>query len=260
MIRITLAAAVNDEAILAGNLQASPDVKSGQLALHCYRGYRSAGLAYNQAIDELSNDCDWIAFAHQDVYLPAGFLDRLADRLMELEIKDPGAALAGLTGTSERDGLAGTVWCSANNCEFKGILPLPTKVDSFDEYLILIKPRTGLRFDENLPSYHLFATDICLIAKAAGFNAWVLDVPVIHNSRPVVTLDKMYRRAWRYMQKKWPGDMPIHNLICPITDSSWPLWLKYFQIKKRHRFRLKRGPMLRNPAQKAVELGYQSLD
>jgi hypothetical protein len=257
MIKIALAAAVNDEAVLENNLLASPDVASGALPLTCYRGFKSAGLAYNQALSELGDGFDWVAFVHQDVYLPHGFLALLTQELERLASIAPDAALAGLFGAAADGRVGGKVWCSANSKQFAGDLPMPTEVVALDEYLILVKCNSGLKFDTDLPGFHLFGTDICLAAKSTGQGAWAIEVPVVHNSRRVVTLDKQYRKAWRYMQQKWAAHLPVYNLICPITSNSLMLWKRYLQIRRQNNFRSVRGDMLPDPAAKARELGYE---
>lgn len=257
MARIILAAAVNDDDILENNLLASDDIKSGALRLKTYRGYKSAAAAYNQAISELRNQYDWIGFVHQDVYLPTGFLDIVSSQLDSLIQQENNVAVVGFFGAISKGQSVGRVWCSANNQQFSGNLNAPAQVNILDEYFILMKTDKALSFDINLPGFHLFGTDICKEAQKIGLSCWVIEVPVVHNSRPVVTLDKYYREAWLYMQKKWASNLPIYNLVCPITKSSISLWRRYFQIRRRHGFRNNRGDMLSDPAQKAGELGYQ---
>lgn len=257
MARIKLAAAVNDEAVLENNLLASDDIKSGALSLQCYRGYKTAASAYNQAISDLGDNCDWIGFVHQDVYLPNGFLENLSTQLDNLISQDDSAAIVGFFGAISKDKMAGRVWCSANSSQFMGGLSTPAPIDILDEYFILMKTDKALSFDTDLPGFHLFGTDICLEAKSRNLSCWVIDVPVVHNSRRVVTLDKYYRQAWLYLRKKWAQNLPIHNLVCPITHSKFTLWKRYLQIRRRNKFRNERGEMLDNPAKKASELGYQ---
>ncbi len=257
MSRIILAAAVNDENILENNLLASDDIKLGALQLKTYRGYKSAAAAYNQAISELGDQCDWIGFVHQDVYLPSGSMDILTSQLDALERRDTSAAVVGLFGAISGDKNVGKVWCSANSQQFSGTMDAPAQVNILDEYFILMKTDKSLLFDNDLLGFHLFGTDICKEAQKRRLSCWVIEVPVVHNSRRVVTLDKYYRQAWLYMQKKWAQDLPIYNLICPITKSQFSLWRRYFQIRRNNGFRNDRGDMLSDPAQKAKELGYQ---
>lgn len=257
MARIKLAAAVNDEAVLENNLLASDDIKSGALSLQCYRGYKTAASVYNQAISDLGDHCDWIGFVHQDVYLPNGFLENLSTQLDNLISQDDSTAIVGFFGAISKHKTAGRVWCSANSSQFTGVLTTPAPIDILDEYFILMKTDKGLAFDTDLPGFHLFGTDICLEAKSRNYSCWVIDVPVVHNSRRVVTLDRYYRQAWLYLRKKWAQNLPIYNLVCPITHSKYTLWRRYLQIRRKNNFRNERGEMLDDPAKKASELGYQ---
>lgn len=255
-MRIVIAAAVNDEAVLTSNLLASPDVAGGHLPLHVYRGFPTSGLAYNRAIAELGESCDWLVFAHQDVYLPAGFAERLTKALSHPAI-DETAAVFGLFGLTTAQGQAGTVWCNAARVEYAGNQPTPAEAVCLDEYLVGIRPASGIRFDEALPSYHLYGTDIVLIAHERGFKTWLLNVPVVHNARPVVNLDRRYRQAWFYMRGKWQGALPIANLICTITRSPVTLWLRYLQVRLRHRFRTGRGAIEDDAREIARRQGYE---
>src|SRR5690242_16653382 len=96
MRTIDVAAAVNSLEVLDNCLRRSPDVASGALAVRIYQGYPTASAAYNAALAESSADI--LVLAHQDVYLPRGFLDGLQAQLAKLDAQDPNWAIAGVTG------------------------------------------------------------------------------------------------------------------------------------------------------------------
>jgi hypothetical protein len=116
---------------------------------------------------------------------------------------------------------------------------------------------SGLRFDPELPGFHLYGTDIVQSALAAGLEAYVFDGPVVHNSLPVTRLDDSYGRAYRHMQRKWTARLPIATTVIPITRSGWPL----FRWRLRHWGRRLRSPVVTQrcatPARRAQELGYE---
>src|SRR4030095_14975835 len=80
----TIAVCVNNDDVLRKNLLLSPGLLNGgrnQLAIK--RGFSSASLAYNSAIEEAENDN--VIFIHQDVYLPATWFADLKRCLALLE-------------------------------------------------------------------------------------------------------------------------------------------------------------------------------
>ncbi len=253
---IAVAAAVNDRAILADCLARSPDIANGTLGLKTYEGFANAGIAYNQALDEC--EAPWILFAHQDVYLPTGFAARITQALQELSDSAPDWAVAGVVGGTESGAVIGQVWCSGNGRLIKGVADLPARAATLDELIIIIRRDSGLRFDLNLPSFHLYAADIILTAKAAGRSTWVVDAPVVHHSRPVVNLGGGYAQAWNYLRRKWRAQLPIPNLVCPITRSRLTLWEKDLRIRFANRGRSERGEALGDPVEIAKRLGFEA--
>ena len=92
------------------------------------------------------------------------------------------------------------------------------EVASIDEIVIVLNNRHGLRFDENLPGFHLYAADIVLQAREKGLKTYVFDAPVVHNSRhnPQV-FDRHFFAAYRYMRRKWAWQIPLPTCTVPIT-------------------------------------------
>jgi hypothetical protein len=253
---IAVAAAVNDRAILADCLARSPDIADGALGLKIYEGFATAGAAYNKALD----DCEspWLLLAHQDVYLPEGFAKRIIQALATLCQTAPDWAVAGVVGGTEHGAVIGQVWCSGNGRLIKGSAALPARAATLDELIIIIRRDSGLRFDIELPSFHLYAADIILMAEAAGRSSWVVDVPVVHHSRPVVNLGGGYAQAWNYMRCKWWAQLPIANLVCPITRSRLTLWEKDLRIRIANRGRTARGNAPGDPVEIARRLGFEA--
>src|SRR3546814_8899302 len=82
--------------VCSSDLARSPDVASGRLRLDAIRGATSMSRAYNDALDRC--DAPIILFAHPDVYLPAGWLDRAVETLSRLTASHPDWAIAGPHG------------------------------------------------------------------------------------------------------------------------------------------------------------------
>lgn len=250
-----VAAAVNSPAVLANCLARSPDIVGGALTLRTYEGYACAARAYNRALAE--SRAEVVVFAHQDVYLPRGFREGLRAQVERLERLDPTWAVAGVTGLDAAGVLHGQTWSSGLG-RLVGERPsAPVAVETLDEMLLLVRRGSGLAFDAGLPGFHLYAADAVQIAKAAGLTSYVVDLPAIHHSRPVVRLDAGYRRAYRYMQRKWRAVLPIPNLVCPIARSSLPLLVRDARIRWRHRGKARPGDPQDDPSAIAVRLGFE---
>jgi hypothetical protein len=252
--RFSLAAAVNNRAVLANCLERSPDVASGALRLRIYEGARSASAAYNQAISEA--EADILILAHQDVYLPEGFLARLGRELARLNGIDPEWALAGVAGLDPNGQFQGRTWSTGLGIVLGQPPATPTRVVTLDEMLIILRVSSGVRFDEALPGFHLYAADAVQAAGERRQASYVIDTPAIHHSRPVVQLDDGYKRAYRYMQSKWRRALPIPNLVCPITRSPLTLWLRDARMRRKHRGKARPEEPTDNPALIAERLGF----
>jgi hypothetical protein len=254
MARVAIACPVNREDILAQCLAASPDVVSGALSLSTYRGWSRFGPLGNHILAEAH--AAWLIIVHQDVYLPAGFAARLDNALDWLEEHQPNAAILGVGGVGVEGKLAGRAWSSGLGQIVGNAEGLPRRVQSLDEMLIIVRVDTGLRFDEAMPGFHLYGTDLVLSAAQQGKSAWVADLPTIHHSHAVVQLGGDFARAWRFLQKKWHMQLPLPNLVCTVTHSGWPLLLQDFRVRRRMRGARVRPAPVGDPAEIAARLGW----
>lgn len=237
----SIAAAVNDRQILAGCLERSPDVVSGALNLKTYEGYASASAALNAGLDGCAAEI--IILAHQDVYLPRGWLASLISRIDELERDHPNWAVLGLYGRKPLGDEVGLVWSSGlGRLVGQGGFGVAEAV-TLDELVLIVRRASGLRFDEDIPGFHLYGTDIVMQGRAQNLPSFVIEAPAIHNSRPVRTLTGAYARAYRYMQRKWRKSLPLKNLSTDVVWHPLLLWRvqwRSVRIYKRNVLRPKR--------------------
>ncbi len=251
-----IVAAVNDRQTLAQCLERSPDIASGAGKLAVYEGYVTAGAAYNAALDDYP-DADYFVFAHQDVYLPSGTLECLAAELLRLAVLAPDWAVAGVIGGDAGHNLIGETWCSGHGRVLGSRCACPTQVETLDEMLLIVRRAAGVRFDAVLPSFHLYGADIILSARKNGRSAWVINLPVVHHSRPVVSLSGAYREAYRYMQHKWRAELPVFNLVCPLEPNMLRYWITEIRLRIKHRAVRGRPDVSGDPVQIAQVIGYE---
>lgn len=214
---IDIVAAVDSEGVLSANLARSAVLGQANVNFQRQRGFRSAASAYNSAFSKAKSET--VVFVHQDVYLPRRWFSQLQSAVQWLNETDPNWAVLGVYGVTDRGKHIGYVWSSGLNRVLGGPFVEPVRVDSLDELLIVLRKRPQLRFDENLPGFHLYGTDIVQEARSLGYGSYAICAPVVHNSRPVVYLSNSYLAAYDYERKKWKCGLPIQNCIAPIANS-----------------------------------------
>ncbi len=225
--------ASHDDAILNANLRRSPLLAT--IPLHVEKGAPSASIAYNRGLD--ATTAPYIVFAHHDVYLPPGWDALLHRRIAELNVLDPNWALFGSFGVGLNAAHIGPVWSSSLG-QIVGRVPVaPVAVQSFDELLIIMRRDAGIRWDEALPGWHMYGTDIVQIARAAGRTAYAGSLPCIHNDCYHAALGDDYKACYRYMQRKWANALPLRTPITKISRSGLHLWRDLRVARKSEAFR-----------------------
>lgn len=238
MTRIAIASASHNPAILKANLALSPCIASGAVPLHVVENAPSAAIAYNRALDAAGPDAaDVVVLAHHDVYLPQGWERLLAARIAEVGATDPDWALIGAFGIGLDGAHLGPVWSSSLGM-IVGRVPMhPMPVQGFDELLIVLRRSSGLRFDEALPGWHLYGTDIVQTARAAGRGAFAVGLPCIHNDAYHEALGPDFAECYRFMQRKWSAVLPIRTPITKISRSGLHLLRDNWRNRKTAAFR-----------------------
>lgn len=223
--------AVNDEAILARNLRASPDARAVPVVE--LWSQPSASVAYNLGASEASAEV--LVFAHQDVYLPAGWMDRLHAAIDEVVRRHGDWGVLGVYGLRSDGTHVGHCWSSGLQRELGSRFAEPCAIVSADELVLVVNGRSGLQFDPALPGFHLYGTDIVQSSLQRGLGAFAVHNPVVHNSRRVRTLAGAYTTSYRYMQRKWRSRLPIPTSVIALTRLGIPL------LNHRVRTRLRRA-------------------
>lgn len=245
--------AVNNEAILESCLARSPDIVSGRLKLTTIRDASSMSEAYNRGLDQTSGKV--ALFAHQDVYLPKGWLDRAIKVLGDLDRQAPDWMVAGPYGVREDGHHIGLVWDGGLSCETGRPGFPPTPIGSLDELLLILRTDADFRFDPQLPHFHLYGTDLVQSCLAMGRSAWAVELPVVHNSQLVDSLGGGYTRAYRYVRRKWRDRLPIPTTICRVTyDPTELFWAKWRVSRNPKR----QGKVTADAVEVARSLGYEA--
>lgn len=185
-MKISVITPVNDPVAYAINVMGT--LKADQLIP--IEGAVSAAKALNDGIDQAENDI--CVLCHQDVRFPHDW----ADDLKVLENLEFG--VAGVWGINEQGFCAGHVieprghWISGK---------LPCKAVSLDELLIIIRKSSGLRFDEEIGGWHLYAADLCFEAKDKQLENYIIDACVTHLSTG--NIDNAFAECKIKYTEKW---------------------------------------------------------
>ena len=218
---VVVAAAVNNEQILATTLALSPDLVSVLVEFMPVRGAASASTAYNSVLARTT--ADLVIFVHQDVYLPYGWISQILAEADRLDKVAPDWAVMGVYGITRQGSHVGRLWSGDQQVELVGSGGSSGEIESLDEVVLILRTDAGLRFDPDLPHFHLYGTDIVQMAAAAGRSAHVVAAPVVHNTVPVASLAGGFTAGYRFMQHKWAARLPIVTSMTTITRNGLPL-------------------------------------
>jgi hypothetical protein len=243
---------------LARNLARSPDIASGRVPLTPLESDTSLPARYERALE--TSDADLLVFAHGDVYLPAGWFDRLAAQLERLDALDPDWALVSPIGRTRSGEWVGRVWDSSLRRVIGEPLAAPVPIITSDELAFVVRRAAGVSFDEHIPTdIHLFATDFVLEAARRGKTSYCLDLPLVHNSKPVLHYAPTYISAYKYLTRKWRAQLPVPTTTVTLTANPFELLFRRIRVRYKALFRGSTYfvDRLSDPRAKAIELGFE---
>lgn len=226
---IAIVTACNDDAVLSRNLMASDLITRQGVSLHVERGAPSASAAYNLRLD--ATHAEYVIFAHQDVYFPPNWATKLAAAIHAVTAIDPNWALIAPFGMSPDNKHIGDVWSTSQSARIGRPVTTPEPAQSFDELAIILRRASGIRFDEGLPGFHLYGTDIVQTAWASGQGAYVADLPLVHNDAFKPRLGKDFTESYGYIRRKWRANLPLRTPILPIRWHG--LDLPFYRLRAR---------------------------
>lgn len=214
-MRVTFVIAVNSREVLQQNLLASPCLQDN--AGHQFliqENYRSAAAAYNDALEKATNNV--VIFLHQDLFLPSAWLSKLEDNLRYLDETDPAWGVIGCWGARADGQLCGHIYSSG-----LGVLGAefgrPLTVRTLDEIVLVFRKDSGLRFDEALPHFHFYGTDICMRATEQGRRCYVISAFCIHNTQQLLTLPNEFYACYKHTKRVWNSHLPIQTTCIEIS-------------------------------------------
>jgi hypothetical protein len=188
-------------------------------------GFSSAATAYNDAIEKAETDL--IVFAHQDVYFPGQWLADLNRSIEILEESDPDWGVLGCSGVNNR-GLWAAYLYSVGLGVLGGPFERPVAIDTLDEFILILRKSSGLRFDSTLPHFHFYGTDICMSARKKGKKCYAISAFSVHNTSYGPLAPEFYRCYW-HIKKKWKEFLPIQTSCIRVTRWNEDLLVRRFK-------------------------------
>lgn len=123
---------------------------------------------------------EYIIICHQDVELLDDGRDRLDEVIAELDAKDPTWAVIGNSGGVSPGRLA--IRITDPHGVNQRTEAFPVRVRSLDENFIVVRRRANLALSRDLGGFHLYGTDLCIIADILGWTCYVVDFHLHHLS------------------------------------------------------------------------------
>jgi len=172
---------------------------------------------YNEELSIISDtDVDYVIFVHDDVIFRTPAIQAILDEQQydisgvagtaSIEVKEP--ALWHLMST--RDKYAGAVAHPISESQYyvTSFGPMPSRVLVVDGVVIAVKVSAideNLRFDEENPGHwHHYDLDFCLTGNKHRKTIGVVDIPIIHSSPGLSSLDDTaFKLSQKWFINKW---------------------------------------------------------
>jgi hypothetical protein len=256
--KITFVVAMNNREVFENNFLASACLRGAHAhEVVVQERFMSAPKAYNEALERSSNDL--IVFCHQDIYFPDGWLEDLRRALDYLAIHDPDWGVLGCSGmTVDRHHWR---YLYSSGLGVSGApLEHPKPVQTLDEIVLILRKSSGLRFDEQLPHFHLYGTDICLQASRRGMKSYVVSAFCIHNTHQALVLPTEFYECCNHIRRVWSDCLPIQTTCVRITTFNAPVYTRRLRESYlRHVRRKEVGGMRVKDVRRLVEECAQAL-
>jgi hypothetical protein len=213
--RITFVVTVLDRKVLANNMLASPALRQPHKhQIIVQEGFASAAKAYNDGLRRAENEL--VVFLHSDVYLPETWFSQLECALQHLDRSDPAWGVLGCWGATRDGQYRGHVYSTGWGM-LGTAFERPQRVQTLDEVILIFRKSSGLQFDENLPHFHFYGTDICLRAAKRAMTSYAISAFCIHNTNQILRLPKEFYSCYSYIRRAWKDSLPIQTSCIRVS-------------------------------------------
>jgi hypothetical protein len=155
----------------------------------------------------------FIILCHQDIILHDHDRNHLSIKIAEIEKNDENWAILANAGGINFKWIATNLTQGSGNIIKEKRLPLKTK--TVDENFMIVKNSANLALSHNLSGFHLYGSDLCIIADFLGFNSYVIDFNLIHKSDG--NADKSFTKLRKEFIKKYRNAFRSRFMTTTIT-------------------------------------------
>lgn len=203
------------------NIARSPGLKEIGAEVIPVQGANSAAAAYTVAASRAQHA--WHLLVHQDVYFPTGSGFALTRQLGALEAAGRTRGPIGFAGLASSDQADGSVRYAGMVVDRTHLFhhPCTEAALSIDECAVALHRDAAVSIDAHL-GWHLWATDLCLQARARGnplYLAAIIEAPLFHNSTTTWTLPEAFRESAQRLLDKYPSLDRIPTLCGELQHS-----------------------------------------
>jgi len=166
----------------------------------------------------------YIIVCHQDILINYDQEHVLKERIAELDKLDLRWGIAGNAGAKDLYQIAMVI---TQNKKLIRKGKFPSKVFSLDENFLLIKAEANLAVSGDISGFHLYGTDLCLIADCMGWNSYVIDFNISHESSG--RMNSSFYEISKQLQKKYQRFFRGRYIKTTITRFYLgPKWISWF--------------------------------
>jgi hypothetical protein len=150
---------------------------------------------------------EYVILCHQDIVLMEVGRANLDTVLADLTRLDPNWAVCGNSGVQYAGRHAIRITDPYGVDQRLG--EFPVRVKSLDENFIIVRRSKNLALSHDLQGFHLYGTDICIIAEMLGCSCYVVDFHLRHKSAGVrdttffAIRERMLRKYRISMRSRW---------------------------------------------------------
>lgn len=177
----------------------------------------SASQALNIGIEKAKSDI--LVLCHQDVLFYEDWVDKLFERIEEVENRTKNWGVLGTAGISKRDDTIGVVHSMKGSIQWQSTKRARVyPVQTVDEHCMIIRKSSGLKFDEkNFNGFHFYGPDICLSSLSKGMRNFGILCPLVHDSASgsLESGKREFMRLLNVLAKKW---RPLFSFIRTPTS------------------------------------------
>ena len=142
---------------------------------------------------------EFVIICHQDVLINIDDRKKLEQQIDIVNKLDPTWGILGNAGVADLFNCSMSITEGDLKYYRKGILP--SKVRSLDENFLIFKASANLAVAADLEGFHMYGTDVCLVAECLGYSAFVIDFNLIHKGLGIV--DESFHSLSAKLQRKY---------------------------------------------------------